>query len=471
MLPETPDVDLLVASLLKDTPMVEDLRELCDEIGGRPTGSKANLESVEWGLKKFKEAGVVARKEKFTLPRFWLERSCEATISGDISFPVRVVALVYSIATPKSGLTARLIDVGHGSEKDFVRAGAEARGAFALVETKELVDIDGLWQEYTDAAAIEKRAFAAGVKGVVYMSSRPTGLLYRHNATLGDLNKHPMMVMEREHALRAARLLRKGKSLSLTAKIDVRDGGECESFNVVGEIKGSTKPGEFVVIGAHLDSWALGTGANDNGCNVVMLIDIARQMKRLGIIPKRTIRFVLWNGEEHGLYGSWKYCLAHADEMDRHVMSCSVDIGSGRIRGFFTNGREDIMEPLNRALVPVKGLGPFENSNEPIVGTDNYDFMMEGVANLVSDHAPANYAPHYHAESDTFDKVDLRQLKLNTAVIAAVTLGFANMEVDWKRQSRDEIQHIIDTTSLKEQMETFFGFYDAWVEGKRGRKK
>ena len=463
------EVDCLVAAMLKKTPMIEDLQQLCDEIGGRTTGSKANLKAVEWALKKFKEAGIIAKKEKFLMPRFWLERSSEAIISGDVSFTPHVVAMPFSSSTPKTGLKAPLKDVGHGTEEDFKRIGDKAKGVFVLVETEELLDIAGLFREYALAAVIEKRAFASGAAGVVYMSSQPKGLLYRHNASRGKENKHPMLVMEREQAKRTLRLLRAGKKLSLTAKIDIKSGGEYESFNVIGEITGSKKPNEFVVIGAHLDAWALGTGANDNGCNAVMLIDIARQMKRLGIKPKRTIRFALWNGEEQGFMGSWKYTCTHAHELDGHIMACSIDIGSGRILGFYTNGRKEMIEPVNQTLKPVEGLGPFQHINVPIVGTDNYDFLVQGIGNLVANHDPVDYASNYHAESDTFDKVDLRQLRLNASIIAALTYEFANMEVTWKRQTRAEIQKLIDTTDLKQQME-MFNVYTGWLDGPRGRK-
>ncbi len=467
---QTPEVDRLVAAMLKDTPLINDLQELCDEIGGRPTGSKANLAAVEWALKKFKAAGVTAKKEKFTIAKSWQEHSSEAMISGDVSFTPQVVAVPFSPAAPKEGLKAPLVDVGPGTKEHFSRVGDKAKGAFVLVETEELLDIEDLFQEYAQSAEVEKHASAAGVAGVIYMASRPHGLLYRRNASRGANNKLPMLIMKREQAKRALRLLRAGKTLSLTAKIDVTWGGEFQSFNVIGEITGVEKPGEFVVIGAHLDAWELGTGANDNGCNAVMLIDIARQMKQLGIKPKRTVRFALWNGEEPSpsFLGSWAYTRTHAAELDGHIMACSIDMGSGRILGFFTNAREEIIEPVNRALEPVAGLGPFRQINAAVVGTDNYDFMMQGIANLVPNQAPANYGPSYHAESDTFDKVDLHQLRLNAAIMAALTYGFANMEVSWKRQTRTEIQKMIDTTDLRKQMEMFY-LYPGWLDGSRGR--
>ena len=249
----------------------------------------------------------------------------------------------------------------------------------------------------------------------------------------------------------------------------LRGAGVGEIVVVVGH-RGEELPGEFVLIGAHLDSWDLGTGALDNGCNVALVIDLARQMRRLNLRPRRTVRFALWNGEEQGMVGSWGYTKTHAAELDKHVMASSYDIGSGRISGFFTNGRAELLPAVERALRTVSGLGPFVNVNAPIVGTDNYDFMVQGVANLVANQESANYGPNYHARSDTFEKVDLRQLRLNAAVAAAVTYNFAEGDVSWTRQSRAEIERLIATTDLGEQMKSF-GLWQAWLDGTRGRQK
>jgi carboxypeptidase Q len=301
------------------------------------------------------------------------------------------------------------------------------------------------------------------------MSSRPRGLLYRHNASLGPQNRHPLLVVEREQAARLQRLLRAGRRLELHAEIELEPGAPYQSFNVIGEVRGSEKPEEIVVVGAHLDSWDLGTGALDNGCNVAMLIDVARQVRALGLKPRRTIRFALWNGEEQGLHGSWAYTRDHEAELDRHVLAASFDIGSGRITGFFTGKRPEVAAAVERALAPLAGLGPFQQVDEPIVGTDNFDFMMQGVANLVANQEDATYAPDYHARSDTFDKVDLRQLRLNAAIAAAVTWAAASGEVPWRRQSRAEVERLVETTNLKEQMVSF-GLYEDWRAGRRGRR-
>ncbi len=460
----------LTAAFLGDTPLLSDLQSLTDEVGGRATGSPSNLRSVDWALARFKEAGVEARKEAFQMPGLWLERSASASVRGPgVDYAPRIAAMPFSTATPRGGLTAPLLDVGKGTEKDFQKLGEKAKGAFLLVDTAELKDVDGLFREYAEAAEIEQRAFAAGVAGVVYVGSRPNNLLYRHNVSVGLRNTRPMLVMERDGALRAQRLLRAGKTLTLTADLDIQSGPAYESYNVIGEIRGSTRPDEVVVVGAHLDSWDLGTGALDNGANVVALIDVARQMKRLGIKPARTIRFALWNGEEQGMHGSAGYVKAHEAELDKHVMATSFDIGCGRINGFFTGGRPELPPLVDRALEPVKGLGPFTQIDAPIVGTDNFDFMLNGVPNLVANQEPALYGPNYHARSDELDKCDPQQLRLNTAIAGALAYGFAQMDAKLPRQSRAQVEELVRTTDMGQQMKSM-GTWDEWASGKRGRK-
>lgn len=466
------DAGRLVASLLGDTPLLRDLASLSDEIGGRATGSPNNLRAVEWGLARFRDAGVTVRRETFMMPSRWLERSASATITGPdgITFSPRIAAMPFSIATPRTGTRAALVDAGAGAESDFARLGGQAAGAFLLIEQAELTDIDGLFREYDESAAIEGRARDARAAGVVYMGSRPNDLLYRHNVAIGARNTMPMLVMESDGARRALRLLRAGKALALQAVLDLDVGPAYESYNVIGEIEGATSPREVVLIGAHLDAWDLGDGALDNGANVALVIDIARQMKRLGIVPARTIRFALWNGEEQGMNGSFGYVKSHAAELDRHAMAMSVDIGCGRITGFFTGGRAELPPVVDRALTPVRGLGPFEQVDVPIVGTDNFDFMLEGVPNLVANQEAASYGPNYHARSDTFEKCDGRQLRQNAAIAAAVVYGFAQERGALRRQTRAEIEALMQRTDLPKQMRTF-NLWEGWASGARGRSR
>ncbi|MEL7020397.1 MAG: M28 family peptidase, partial [Bacteroidota bacterium] len=204
-----------------------------------------------------------------------------------------------------------------------------------------------------------------------------------------------------------------------------------------------------------------------------MMIDIARQMTRLNIRPKRTIRFALWNGEEQGYFGSWDYTKDHLDDLDKHIMALSVDIGSGAITGFFTNGQSALVPVVDEVLRPVSGLGDFTQINVPIIGTDNFDFLLQGVGNLVANHKPQVYGINYHATSDTYDKVDLKQLKINAAIIGALTLGFANLDptqIIWKRQTRTEVEQLMKDFDLEFTLR-MFNVWTPWAEGKRGLRK
>jgi hypothetical protein len=463
------NVDRLVGAMLGDTPIISDLQELTDNIGGRVTGSAQNLAAIDWAMEKFAEAGVTATTESFEMPLQWQELAATARIGGDVTFTADVVAKPFSAGA--NDVSAPLVDGGLGTADDFARLGDDARDAWVLVVTPLLDDeigLGGLFAEYGSAAATEALAFQSGAAGIVFMSSRPMNLLYRLTM-FSAKNRQPLLLMERESAKRAQRLIREGNSLALTATIDVDSGYAYQSANVIGEIRGSSRPEEIVLIGAHLDSHDLGTGALDNGSNAMMMIDIARQMTRLGLKPQRTIRFVLWNGEEQGLVGSWRYTQQHQDELDQHIMAASFDIGTGRILGFFTSGMDGLGEMVDTYLQPVAGLGPYQQVNIPLVGTDNFDFMMEGIPNLIAMQADANYASNYHAASDTFDKVDQQQLKLNSAIAAAMVWGFANADDRLPRFTHEQIVELIGNTDLEQQMRNF-GTWEGWATGNRGRQ-
>ncbi|WNC73105.1 M28 family peptidase [Thalassotalea psychrophila] len=464
-LAESNDIDKLIHAMKNQTPIIEDLQQLTDEIGPRLTGTKANEQSLDWAIKKFKQAGIQAQKESFEMPKSWSEQSASAIISGkNIHFSARVAAMPFTKGTSSSGLTAAIVDIGKGDLAAFKQSHS-LKDKWLLVETAILDDkagIHGLFQEYVDSVGIEQRAIDAQAAGLIYMSSRPKNLLYRHLPSKGADSKLTIVVMEREQALKVKRLLSKHQPLVLNAKLDITSENTYQTHNVIAEIKGSTHADEIVLIGAHIDSFDLGTGALDNGSNVALVIDIARQIKKLNIAPKRTIRFALYNGEEQGIYGSWGYTKTHIEELNKHVMTATIDIGTGKISGFFTNGRADIIPALNKVLQPVVELGPFEQINVHVVGTDNYDFMMNGVANIVANQQDANYASNYHAQSDTFDKVDQKQLKLNAAIMAAMTLGFANLEsITWKQQTTEQVEAMVQLLDIEASMKTF-GLYKSW---------
>ena len=248
-------------------------------------------------------------------------------------------------------------------------------------------------------------------------------------------------------------------------------GGPVQQENVVGEIRGREKPDEAVILGAHLDSWDLGTGALDNGCNAALVIEAARAIRATGLMPRRSIRFVLFSGEEQGLLGSWQYAEAHRAELDKVRGVVVFDSGIGRATGYSLTGRADIQDGVKEILRPLESWDVQHHTLDGDIGTDNWDFVLEGVPTLVAEQDEANYLPNYHAASDTFDKVDIRELKINTALAAVTVWGIADRaEPLGKRLSRAETGYLLKEAGLDRKMRQM-GLWESWEKGTRGRKK
>lgn len=458
----------LAARAAGETPFAADLRELCDTIGGRPTGSEINRRAFDWAVQKFHDAGIGnAHLESFKVPALWLPDSAEGAVIAPLNFPVRVAAAPFTAST-KGVLSAPVIDVGEpATASDFDKLAGKARGAILLVRSKEMKTFDDLFAEYMRNPVVLEGAKKTGAAAILFESTRPRGLLYRHPVNMGNGNEAiPAAVISREHAERIARLAAAG-AVRMRLRLANHTGGAYEADNVVADIPGREKPDEVVLIGAHLDSWDLGTGAEDNGVNAAMLIDVARGFSQLGIRPRRTVRFVLFNGEEQGMWGSAGYVARHRAELDKVAAVAIFDTGSGKVSGFYLNGREDLRKPVNEALAAVPGLGATEHSADALDGTDNLDFLLSGVPNLVANQDPAPYLPDYHAESDVFERSNLDEQKRTEAIASALVYGLAESPERLKRQSRDEVESLITRTKLDEQMK-LLGQWEDWKAGRRG---
>jgi len=405
------------------------------------------------------------------MPATWAEGETRLEVLTPMPLPVHLVAEGWSPATPPGGIEADLVDAGGGGADEFAAAGARTKGAILLVHSDVSVTWADLFNEYMRAPAIIDRAVKSGAAAILWMSARERMLLYRHtNALTGELDKIPQAVVAREDALRLARFAYGGQRVRLRFSMPNKIGGPLEQENVVGEIRGREKPDEVVILGAHLDSWELGTGALDNGCNAALVIEAARAIAASGLRPRRTIRFILFSGEEQGTLGSWAYVKSHAAELDKTRGVIVFDSGIGRVTGYSLGGRKDLEAGVREALQPLESWGANNHTTDASFGTDNFDFLLEGVPTLVANQEEANYLPNYHAQSDTFDKVDIRELKLHTALAAVTAWGIADRaEPLGTRLSRPEIEALLKDTGVDKQMQ-ILGYWKSWLDGTRGRK-
>ncbi len=445
----------ILPQVMGPSPMEENLRRLTDEIGGRVTGSPQMAKAVEWAVAAFRTAGIDVHTETYTLPVTWSEGDTRLTIlepherpsslasnSGEMALVVkakslRVVSQGWNPATPQGGIAARVVDVGYGTGDDFARARSAIKGAILLVHS----DIGSTWadlfNEYLRPPQIIKNAIESGAAAILWMGARERLLLYRHtNALNGEIDKIPQAIVAREDAMFLARTIATySGEVRLQLSMPNKIGGPVVQENVVGEIRGYEKP-----------------------------------IKATGLLPGRTIRFVLFSGEEQGTIGSYEYVRAHRAELDKIRAMITFDAGIGRVTGYSLGGRQDIEGGVREVLKPLESWGANTHTYDASFGTDNFDFLLEGVPTLVANQEEANYLPNYHAASDTLDKVDIRELKLHTALAALTAWGIADRtEPLGKRLTRAELDLLIKETGLDQQMKAL-GYWEAWQSGTRGRK-
>ena len=479
------EANRVIQAALQPSPLEANLHRLTDEIGGRVPGTPSMQHAVAWGMQAFTAAGADSvHTEGFTIQASWSEGATEmnATTAYQVdaskvgggtvlsAFRIRAVSVAWAPAlAPVKHVP--MVDVGEGTEGDFKKAG-DVTGKIVLVHTVVLKTWDDLFAEYTKAPPVIELAVKGKALAVAFMATREHDILYRHtNSGFGEIDRLPMVLVAREDGERMARLLASGNLVWADLSIPNQIGGPIKASNVVAEIRGSEKPDEFVILGAHLDSWELGTGALDNGCNAALVVDALRAIKASGVKPRRTIRFILFSGEEQGLIGSRAYAFNHRAEFDRAAGVVIYDSGTGKTTGFSVGGRKDVLYAAKELIAPLAQFDVKELKTDMEWGTDHFDFMLEGVPTFVADQQEANYLENYHASSDTYDKVDFPQLKKHVAEAAALSVGLADLPAKiGPRLTRDQIELTMRETNSVELFKAF-GIWDDWASGQRGRQK
>jgi carboxypeptidase Q len=478
------DAARIIQLALQPSPIQTNLRELTDEVGGRVPGTPAMQRAIEWGRQALQAAGADSvHTEEFTIPYSWGEGATDMTVTATVTaldpkmkempkvgFRVRCVSIAWAPAlAPVKHVP--VVDVGEGSADDFKKAG-DILGKIVLVHSVVLKTWDDLFAEYTKAPPVIDSALKGKAKAVAFVATREHDILYRHTNTFGgEIDRLPQVLLAREDGERIGRLLASGHPVFADLSIPNRIGGAIKTWNTIGEIKGSEKPDEFVILGAHLDSWELGTGALDNGCNAALVVDALRTIKASGLRPRRSIRFILFSGEEEGLLGSRAYSRTHRAELDQAAGVIIYDSGTGKTNGFSTGGRGDVLDTVRRLTAPLQQFGVSELKTDMEWGTDHFDFMLEGVPTFVADQEEANYLENYHATSDTYDKVDFVQLKRHVAEAAEFAFALANLpEKIGPRYTRAQIEQSMQETHSVELFKAF-GLWDAWQSGALGRQK
>ncbi|HEX8517238.1 MAG TPA: M20/M25/M40 family metallo-hydrolase [Bacteroidia bacterium] len=414
---------------LKNGKSYSNLEYLCNKIGGRLSGSPEAQKAVEWTFKAMKEAGADTVFLQECMVPHWVrgEKEVGKVIRGNSkeSREVPVCALGGSVATPAQGLTGNIIEVkGIEGLKKLKKEDVKGKIVFfnepmdpSFIETFHAYGKAVMQRWAGPSAAAEYGAIAVVVRSctLVQDDNPHTGVLgYKDSIT-----KIPACAISTNGANWLSNSLKTDKSLKFFLKMNCETLPEEKSYNVIGEVWGSEKKDELVVVGGHLDSWDTGKGAHDDGAGIVQSIEVLRIFKDAGIRPKRTIRAVAFMNEENGGRGGRKYAEMAKLKNEKHTAAIESDAGGFTPRGFSSDAPKEVRSKLLswRPLFEPYGIHSFDGEGG---GPDLGPLNEQGVPCLELMPDSQRYFDYHHTAIDTFDAVNQRELELGGAAMAAL---------------------------------------------------
>lgn len=442
----------VVGKVFTDGQQMQYLSLLSDEIGSRLTGSKGAeraMQAVEAEMKRIGLANI--HREPFAIPVSWERGQAAASLITFGDRPLKIASYTWTPATT-GPVVGPVIEIGAGRPEEVERVREKVKGTIVLA-TPSGASLDELMYNFYRAPLMAKELKEAGALALMIASDKQNAMLFTAPVDFdGRLAALPTVSIAREDVGLLRRLL--ARKFDVRVRLDVRNtvGGSIESANVTGEIPGREKPEEVVVVGAHLDSNDLGPGALDNAAGSASVLETARAIKALGLVPRRTIRFVLFMGEEEGMLGSNAYVRRHRNEMDQTVAALIMDIGAGKPEGWFSMGRTDLDTQIDELMSPYKNLGLSHIEHAAFAGTDNAAFMAEGVPNVVLIQDETSYFPVLHTVADTVDKADPRDFASCVGVLAGTAYTVADRPDRFgRRLSADEVKKLAAETKVEAQ--------------------
>lgn len=405
------------------------VRSLSDEVGPRLAGSPGDARAVAWGLRTMRSLGFAnVHPEPVRVPH-WERGAGAGEVTAPSAQPVALAALGGSVATPPEGVEAEVVEV---DSLDGIEALPESavRGRIVYFHRVMRRTRDG--SGYGEAVGVRGRgAIAAARKGAVAVIIRSVGTDASRAPHTGAMRYDDAVARIPAAALSTAdgdmlhRLLAGDAPVRFRLTLGCRTLPDADSANVVGEVVGTELPREVVLLGAHLDSWDLGTGALDDGAGVAVVLAAARRVMT-DRPPRRTVRVVLFANEENGLAGARAYAEAHRDELPQHVAALEADAGDGRVYAVRYAGdgaRRATFHRLAQALAPM---GVRERSEPAHGGADLSP--LEGVALVDLSQDMRRYFDHHHTANDTPAALDERSLNQVVEVWAAAVGELASMD-------------------------------------------
>jgi hypothetical protein len=429
-----------------------DLQYLLDVIGPRLTGSPEMRRANDWTRQKFLEYGVDrADLEPWTFGIGWTRGPMTLRMLAPQRRELIGVSWAWSPGT-NGPVAGDVVLLDSRSREDFDRRFAgKLRGAWVLLgpalpltnpATPPITHADSAHQDSLVRALAprtneEVQFYNAripllareGAAGVIRDGGKQFGLLTMSGSPAA-ISPLPQIVVGNDNYAQLERLARRGQGERARIEADVKNSftrDTLEQWNTVAEIRGSEKPDEVVLLGAHLDSWDIATGGTDNATGAIAVLEAARIIKASGVRPKRTIRFALFSGEEEGLFGSQEYADAHEKELDKFQAVLVLDNGTGRITGMAVQGREELRDMWKTMLQPVASLGPLTVRSGIKTGTDHLAFIPYGVPGFNYDQLTRGYNFTHHSQVDDYNHTVPTDVAQGATIMAVNAWQLADM--------------------------------------------
>jgi hypothetical protein len=417
------------------------VEDLTTEIGQRLAGSEAEARARDWSVAELMELGFdEVRIEPFEIP-FWSRKSESVAVLSPSPQPLIATALGGSAATPVGGVTGKVARFESLSE---LRAApiSQVDGKIVFIDETMIKTMDGSGY----GMAVRKRsqcAEAASSKGAIACLIRSVGTQPHRMPHTGIMSRDgaegagPVAAISGPDADQLTRLLERGP-VTVSVDIQTEIKTNAPSGNVIADLTGTDLKDEIILLGCHLDSWDLGTGALDDGAGCGIVVGAAMLIAGLDERPRRTIRVVLYGAEEVGLFGATAYAREHGDNLDKHVLASESDFGAGPIWRFQTRFGEAALpyaRTIQNLLMP---LGVTPDDNRAFGGPDIGILARAGVPVVTPGQNGMDYFDYHHTPDDTFDKIKPDEFRQNIAVYAAFAYIAAETGWDFRKQPDPE---------------------------------
>jgi carboxypeptidase Q len=419
------NADKLMKAAMADQFAWNRLAELTDTYGQRLSGSDNLNRAIAWAVETMKKDGLEnVHTEKVMVPK-WVRGKESLEILHPPRHQLPLLGLGGSIATPPEGIDADVMVVSNGDE--LTRRAAEAKGKIVLFNVA--------YTNYGETVAYRsngaRMAAQHGAVAALVRAVGPPGLRTPHTGGMnyGDesVTRIPAAAIPTEDASRIQRLVARGLRVRLRLIMEAHFEKDVESFNVVGDIRGSEFPNEIVLVGGHFDSWDAATGASDDAVGCVVTWEAARLMKKLGIRPKRTVRVVLFTNEENGTRGGNGYRDAHATEAGDHILALESDSGvfaPARLGFSGSEAARKMIADIGMLLAPL-GMQEIASGGG---GADIGPIGQLGKVPMMAYSGDAmKYFTIHHTPADTVDRIEPAEVSRAAAAIATVVYVVADM--------------------------------------------